>query len=72
MNTNTNLVDLSIARLNGSNKIQMTGNIWGQENIRGLAGGAYVGSSQAWSGIYLFPSGSTITGQVTVYGMAKS
>jgi len=73
MNTTpVSLMDLNICRLNGSAKIQLTGTLWGQENIRGMAGGAYVGSSQAWSGILLTPASSTITGQVTVYGLAKS
>ena len=73
MNTTpVSLSDLNVCRLNGSAKIQLTGTLWGQENIRGMAGGAYVGSSQAWSGIYLTPSSSTITGQISVYGMAKS
>ena len=73
VNTNyRSLMDLNVCRLNGSDRIQLTGNLWGQENIRGLAGGAFCATQQAWSGIYLTPASGTISGQVSVYGLAKS
>ena len=73
MNTTpVSLMDLNVCRLNGSAKIALTGTLFGQENIRGMAGGAFCGSAQTWSGIILTPTSSTITGQVTVYGLAKS
>lgn len=73
MNTSyRSLYDLNICRLNGTDRIGLTGTTWGQENIQGMAGGAFTAAQQAWSGMYLTPSTGTMTGQVTVYGMAKS
>lgn len=73
MNTSyRSLYDLNICRLNGTDRIQLTGNTWGQENIQGMAGGAFTAAQQAWSGMYLTPSTGTMTGQISVYGMAKS
>jgi len=73
MNTSyTSLYDFNVCRLSGSNRIQLTGQTWGQENARGLSGGAFCATQQAWSGILLTPSSSTLNGQITVYGLAKS
>jgi len=73
MNTSyRSLYDLNVCRLNGTDRIGLTGTTWGQENIQGMAGGAFTAAQQAWTGMYLFPATGTITGQVTVYGLAKS
>ena len=73
MNTSyRSLYDLNVCRLNGTDRIGLTGTTWGQENIQGMAGGAFTAAQQAWTGMYLTPASGTMTGQISVYGMAKS
>lgn len=59
-------------RPTSSSWLQMTGNIADQNNGNFYSGGINIQSAQDWSGIYIYPTSGTITGQITVYGLAKA
>jgi len=48
------------------------GSAYGAVDGRYLTGGGAVASNQNWTGLYLFANSGNITGQVSVYGLAKS
>jgi hypothetical protein len=60
-----------IQRPSSSGWLQMTGNISDQDDGDFYSGSANIQSNQAWSGLLFTPSSGTITGQITVYGLAK-
>jgi hypothetical protein len=60
-----------IQRPSASGWLQMTGNISDQNDGDFYSGSASIQSNQAWSGLLFTPSSGTITGQITVYGLAK-
>jgi hypothetical protein len=55
-----------------SGQIQFTGQIVDRNTGYLLSGAALNTVSRAWTGLYIFPSSGTITGQISVYGLAKS
>lgn len=70
--THPNITNLTFYRPSSSGQLQFTGGVINRSNSRLLSGGGFVESSQNWGGLYIFPVGGTITGQITVYGLAKS
>ena len=48
------------------------GSAYGAVDGRYMTGGGAVASNQNWTGLYLFANSGNITGQVSVYGLAKS
>lgn len=61
-----------VYRPSSSSWLGMTGDVVDQNNGTYYSGGANIQSNQDWSGLYLYPSAGTLTGQISVYGLAKS
>jgi hypothetical protein len=69
---NPNIYNLTFYRPSSSGQLAFTGTTQGRYNGYMLNGGGFVESSQTWGGLNLFPNSGTITGQITVYGLAKA
>jgi hypothetical protein len=61
-----------VYRPSSSSYLGLTGEVVDQYNGTYYAGGANIQSAQNWSGLYITPSSGTFTGQISVYGLAKS
>jgi len=68
---NPMLSSLTFFRSSGSKKLILSGSAYNYLQERGYGGGGTIKTSQTWTGLNLFPSTGTITGTITVYGLAK-
>lgn len=55
-----------------SGQINLTGQIIDRNTGYLLSGAALNTVSRTWTGLYIFPSTGTLTGQISVYGLAKA
>ena len=69
--TALSIMDINIYRTNGSNYLFQTTTGW-DNNGSGYAGAGVIPSSQTWTGLHLFASAGTITGNVSIYGLASA
>jgi len=67
-----NIGNFTFYRPQTSGQINLTGQIIDRNTGYLLSGAALNTVSRTWTGLYLFPSTGTITGQITVYGLAKA
>jgi len=67
-----NIGNFTFYRPSTSGQINLTGQIIDRNTGYLLSGAALNTVSRTWTGLYLFPSTGTITGQITVYGLAKA
>jgi len=67
-----NLTTMWFYRDQSSNKLRYTILMWDQRFSAGRAGGGIIENNQTWTGLYIFPASGTMTGNVTVYGLAKA
>jgi hypothetical protein len=67
-----NLTTMWFYRDQTSNKLRYTLSMWDQRYGAGRAGGGIIESNQTWTGLYIFPDAGTMTGEVTIYGLAKA
>ena len=65
-------IDLNIYRENGSAYLFATGTIHSRVNMIGYGGSAQIETLRTYDGIRVEPSAGTLTGQITVYGLAKA
>jgi len=70
--TEVNVNNFTFFRQDASAHLSFTGGLINKENGYILSGGAFVQSNQSWAGLNIFPASGTITGQISVYGLAKS
>lgn len=70
--TALSIMDINIYRTNGSNYLFQTTTGWDNGPQAGYAGAGVIPSSQTWTGLYLFASAGTITGNVSIYGLASA
>ena len=70
--SNPNVHNFTFYRANASAQLYFTGNVINRYNSYMLSGGGFVESSQTWGGLYIFPASGTITGQISVYGLAAA
>jgi hypothetical protein len=66
------LSTLTFFRSSGSKQLILTGNAYNYRQERGYGGGGVVKTAQTWTGLSFFTSSGTITGTLSVYGLAKS
>jgi hypothetical protein len=64
--------NLTFYRPNASSWLTATGNIYDQNDGDAYSGAASIQNNQTWGGLYLFPSTGTITGQISIYGLAAA
>jgi hypothetical protein len=69
---NPNVHNYTIFRPNGSGLLQLTGGSRSNYDGANFSGGAFIDSSQLWTGLVISPASGTITGQISVYGLAVS
>jgi hypothetical protein len=67
-----NIGNFTFYRPSSSGQINLTGQIIDRSTGDLLSGAALNTVSRVWGGLYIFPSSGTITGQISVYGLAKS
>jgi hypothetical protein len=67
-----NIGNFTFYRPSSSGQINLTGQIIDRSTGYLLSGAALNTVSRVWGGLYIFPSSGTITGQISVYGLAKS
>jgi hypothetical protein len=67
-----NEANLQFYRASASDRLYVTGNLITAYDSEFLSGGAFFAQASTWDGLYLYPASGTITGQITVYGLAKS
>lgn len=73
MTTNfPNINNFTFFRPNSSSQMQFTGGVINRSNSRCYSGGGFNETSQNWTGLNIFPSSGTITGQISVYGLAAA
>jgi hypothetical protein len=70
--TNNNIYNLTFNRSQSSAPLNFTGNMIQRQAGTVLSGGGYIQSSQDWSGLFFSPATGTITGIISVYGLAKA
>jgi hypothetical protein len=71
--TQHSLADLNIYRRSGATaNLNFTGQSWGDNSYIAMSGAGSIYSVQTYTGLRFSGSSSTISGQVTVYGLAKS
>jgi hypothetical protein len=71
--TQQSLVNLNIFRRSGATaNLNFTGTTWGDNSYIGAAGAGSIYSVQTYTGLRFKGSSGTISGQVTVYGLAAS
>lgn len=63
---------LNFWRGSGNGKLIYDGSIFSRSYAGGGALAGWCNADRTWTGLYLFPAANTISGTVTVYGMAKS
>lgn len=68
----TNMNDFNFYRPNSSSRLNFTGTVINRNNSYILNGGGFVESNQTWGGLNIYPASGTITGQITVYGLASA
>ena len=67
------LININVFRHSGAARnLAFTGTMWADNSYIGSAGAGAIYSSQTYTGLRFKGSSGTITGQVTVYGLAKS
>jgi hypothetical protein len=64
--------DFRFYRPNSAGFLQFTGSERSHYNGECMSGAAFVETSQSWGGLNLFPSSGTISGQISVYGLAAA
>ena len=67
-----NVGNFTFYRPSSSGQLNITGQIIDRNTGYLLSGAALNTVSRAWTGLYIFPSSGTMTGQISVYGLAKS
>lgn len=67
-----NVCNLTFYRSSSAAQLVFTGSVVGRWNSDFFNGSGFIEASQAWSGLYLFPASGTITGQMSVYGLAAA
>jgi hypothetical protein len=67
-----NVANLQIYRASSSDRLYVTGSLITAYDSEFLSGGGFFANASAWDGLYLSPASGTITGQITIYGLAKS
>jgi hypothetical protein len=67
-----NLTTMWFYRDQTSNKLRYTLIMWDQRFSAARMGGGIIENNQTWTGLYIFPDAGTMTGTVTVYGLAKA
>jgi len=71
--TQQSLVNINIFRRSGATaNLNFTGTTWADNSYVGQAGAGSLYSVQTYTGLRFLSSSGTITGQVTVYGLAAS
>ena len=68
----TNEYYLNAYRKNGSDHLYISGQYQGRYNSYHMSGGGFIESNQTWGGLYIYPVSGTITGQISVYGLASA
>jgi len=58
-------------RSSASTRLWFTGNVINGRNDYMLSGGGIIKSAQTWGGLNFFPASGTLTGQISVYGLAE-
>jgi hypothetical protein len=69
---NYSTMNLNIHRPSASSWLGSTASNVDNNNGNYWSGGALIANNQEWSGLYIFPTSGTLSGQVSVYGLAKS
>jgi hypothetical protein len=69
---NPNIHNLTFYREGSAAQLHFLGTELSRYNGQTFSGGGFVESSQTWGGLNLFASSGTITGQISVYGLAKA
>jgi hypothetical protein len=64
--------DFRFYRPSSAGFLQFTGSERSHYNGECMSGAAFVETSQTWGGLNLFPSSGTISGQISVYGLAAA
>jgi hypothetical protein len=59
-------------RSSSSTRLFFTGNVINARNNYMLSGGGFIQDARAWTGLNFFPASGNVTGQITVYGLAKA
>ena len=65
------LSTLTFFRSSGSKQLVLSGSAYNYRQERGYGGGGVVKVAQTWTGLSFFTSSGTITGTLSVYGLAK-
>jgi hypothetical protein len=66
-----NINNFTFYRVSSSARLNFTGNVINSRNNYMLSGGGTILSSQTWGGLNFFPASGTLTGQISVYGLAE-
>ena len=67
-----NVNNLTFYRPSSSGYLQFSGSVRNHYDGYNLSGAGFIESSQTWGGLNLLPDSGTITGQITVYGLAAA
>ena len=70
--SNISTFDFNFYRVNGSNNLFLNGTYYSRNDSVGFAGGGFIESARTYDGLRITPSAGTLTGQITIYGLASA